>query len=173
MHSEVALLPPWQRRLCFQARSQTFFLWGGGSNWSNFGTFYDYAWIILRSRWIWPFFGGGGGRCQMTPLTPPWLRACVFGGVQKVINGLRWNFMDGVRGGKRYKWLNFGGKLDHDPALGSADLHTLPSIIVVACPDQGAGNDPGAVEVGPISTGRIKQSKGTSDSILVVIRITI
>ena len=29
---------------------------GGGSNWSNFGTFYDYAWIILRSRWIWPFF---------------------------------------------------------------------------------------------------------------------
>ena len=31
-----------------QARSQTF-LWGG-SNRSNFGTFYDYAWIILRSR---------------------------------------------------------------------------------------------------------------------------
>ena len=22
---------------------------GGGSNWSNFGIFYDYAWIILRS----------------------------------------------------------------------------------------------------------------------------
>ena len=31
---------------------------GGGSNRSNFGTFYDYAWIILRSRWIWPFCGG-------------------------------------------------------------------------------------------------------------------
>ena len=31
-----------------QARSQTF-LWGG-SNRSNLGTFYDYAWIILRSR---------------------------------------------------------------------------------------------------------------------------
>ena len=31
-----------------QARSQTF-LWGG-SIWSNFGTFYDYAWIILRLR---------------------------------------------------------------------------------------------------------------------------
>ena len=40
-----------------QARSQTF-LWGG-SNRSNFRTFYDYAWIILRSRWIWPFWGGG------------------------------------------------------------------------------------------------------------------
>ena len=39
-----------------QARIQTF-LWGG-SNRSNFGTFYDYAWIILRSRWIWPFWGG-------------------------------------------------------------------------------------------------------------------
>ena len=52
-----------------QARSQTF-LWGG-SNRSNFGTFYDYGWIILRSRWIWSFWGG-----QMTPLTPPpWLRA--------------------------------------------------------------------------------------------------
>ena len=31
---------------------------GGGSNRSNFGTFYDYAWIILRSRWTWPFWGG-------------------------------------------------------------------------------------------------------------------
>ena len=31
----------------------------GGSNRSNFGTFYDYASIILRSRWIWPFWGGG------------------------------------------------------------------------------------------------------------------
>ena len=46
---------------------------GGGLNRSNLGTFYDYAWIILRSRWIWPFWGGG----QMTPLTPPWLRACI------------------------------------------------------------------------------------------------
>ena len=42
-----------------QARSQTF---GGGSNLSNFGTFYDYVWIILRLLWIWPFFGGGGFR---------------------------------------------------------------------------------------------------------------
>ena len=39
-----------------QARSQTF-LWGG-SNRSNFGTFYDYGWIILQSRWIWSFWGG-------------------------------------------------------------------------------------------------------------------
>ena len=46
------------------------------SNWSNFGTFYDYAWIILRSRWILPFFlergvggGGGVGGEQITPLT--------------------------------------------------------------------------------------------------------
>ena len=23
---------------------------GGGSNWLNFGTFYDYEWIIFRSR---------------------------------------------------------------------------------------------------------------------------
>ena len=60
-----------------QARSQTFVCvcvcgggGGGGSNWSTFGTFYDYAWIILRSRWIWPFFFGGGGR-QMTPPDPP------------------------------------------------------------------------------------------------------
>ena len=42
-----------------QARSQTFFVGGRGcSNWSNFGTFYDYVWNILRSRWIWPFLGG-------------------------------------------------------------------------------------------------------------------
>ena len=46
-----------------QARSQTFFCGGGESNWSNFGTFYDYTWIILQSCWIWPFWGG-----QMTPL---------------------------------------------------------------------------------------------------------
>ena len=30
---------------------------GGGANWSNFGTFYDYAWIILGSSSIWPFWG--------------------------------------------------------------------------------------------------------------------
>ena len=30
---------------------------GGGGNQIGqiFGTFYDYAWIILRARWIWPF----------------------------------------------------------------------------------------------------------------------
>ena len=34
-----------QKLNTIQARSQTFLWWG--SNWSNFGTFYDYAWIIL------------------------------------------------------------------------------------------------------------------------------
>ena len=39
----------------------------GGSNRSNLGTFYDYAWIILRSRWIWPFWGG----VRWPPWPPP------------------------------------------------------------------------------------------------------
>ena len=67
-----------------QARSQTF-LCVGGSNLSNFGTFYDYGWIILRSRWIWPFFfffffffffWGEGFRWTPWP-THPWLGACL------------------------------------------------------------------------------------------------
>ena len=41
---------------------------GGGANLSNFGTFDDYAWIILQSRWIWPFFFGGGRWPPLTPL---------------------------------------------------------------------------------------------------------
>ena len=32
---------------------------------------------------------------------------------QKVLNGLRWNFMAGSGGGKRNKWLNFGDDSDH------------------------------------------------------------
>ena len=31
---------------------------GGGSNWSYFGTFYDYAWIILQLRWDLAIFWG-------------------------------------------------------------------------------------------------------------------
>ena len=40
----------------------------------------------------------------------------------------------GVWGGKRNKWLNFGGD--------QRFAYTLPSTIIVACPDRGAGNDP-------------------------------
>ena len=50
----------------YQARSQTFLC--GGSNWSNFGTFYDYAWITLRLRWIWPFWGGSDDPPDPPPL---------------------------------------------------------------------------------------------------------
>ena len=54
-----------QNKQSIQARSQTF-LWGG-SNRSNFGTFYDYGWIILRSHWIWSFWGG----VRWPPWPPP------------------------------------------------------------------------------------------------------
>ena len=43
------------------------------SNWSNFGIFYDYAWNILRSHWIWPF--GDGGASDDPPDPPPLLWA--------------------------------------------------------------------------------------------------
>ena len=43
-------------------------------------------------------------------------------------------FYEGVLCGKNYKWLNFGSDLDHDPTW-QRFVHTLSSIIVVACPD--------------------------------------
>ena len=67
-----------------KARSQTFVCvcgWGGGGGGVKLVKFWDllwYAWIILWSRWIWPFRGGGGGGGggHLTQLTPLWLQAC-------------------------------------------------------------------------------------------------
>ena len=44
---------------------------GGGSNWLNFGTFYDYAWIILRLD-LAIFLGGG------TPPPPPAMSVLIY-----------------------------------------------------------------------------------------------
>ena len=57
-------------------------------------------------------------------------------------------FYGGVRGGKRNKQLNFDGDPNHVPALVGICAHfTLHNeLIIVACPDQGAGNDPEALD---------------------------
>ena len=43
-------------------------------------------------------------------------------------------FYGGVWGGKREKWLSFGGNPNHDIWLWRRFAHTFPSIIVVECP---------------------------------------
>ena len=57
---------------------------------------------------------------------------------QKVINGLGWNFMEGALGSTMKNWLNFGG----DQGILRWVHEQKNTIIVVAYPDRGAGNDP-------------------------------
>ena len=57
---------------------------------------------------------------------------------QRVMNGLGWNFMDGFLSSTRKNWLNFGGDL----GIVRWVNEQKNTIIVVAYPDRGAGNNP-------------------------------
>ena len=57
---------------------------------------------------------------------------------QKVMNGLGWNFMDGSCSSTSKNWLNFGGDL----GIVRWVNEQKNTVIVVAYPDRGEGNDP-------------------------------